>query len=338
MIAISGFASYLPKGRMSSQDIADASGLPEWVVSEKLGIHQKVMPCAEDQPTQMGVWAAEKALKRAAVPANMVDVVISVTEEHKEYPVWTSGIKLAYDLGAHQAYAYDLGQKCGTTVLALKQAHDLIKADETVNTVLIAGGYRNSDLIDFSNERVRFMYNLAAGGAALVVQREPQAGHAILGAAIITDGSFSTDVIVPVGGTLAPFNADNYANYKLEVTDPEGMKQRLDQRSLDNFIQVIHQAVEHSQAKTEDIAYVAMLHMKRSAHHYVLEALGLNEDQSIYLEDYGHLGQLDQVLSLELAERAGKIKKGDLVVLVAAGIGYVWNAICLRWGEDKHGL
>ena len=73
-------------------------------------------------------------------------------------------------------------------------------------------------------------------------------------------------------------------------------------------------------------------HMKRSAHDYLLGKLGLSPEQSIYLSDYGHLGQVDQFLSLTLAKQAGKLKPGDLVVLVAAGVGYVWNALCLRWG------
>jgi 3-oxoacyl-[acyl-carrier-protein] synthase-3 len=113
------------------------------------------------------------------------------------------------------------------------------------------------------------------------------------------------------------------------------MKARLEQVSMANFLGVIKDAVSRSEAKLEDISYIALLHMKRSAHHHILEALGLAEDQSIYLEDYGHLGQLDQILSLELAQEAGKLNSGDLVVLVAAGIGYVWNAICLRWGEHN---
>src|SRR5690606_40884206 len=88
------------------------------------------------------------------------DVVNSITEEYKDYPVRTAGIKLAHDVGARKAYAYDIGQKCGTSVLALKQAHDLLVADDSVDTVLIAGGYRNSDLIDLTDPDVRFMYNL----------------------------------------------------------------------------------------------------------------------------------------------------------------------------------
>ena len=328
-VGLTGLGTYVPAGRLSATDISAASGVPEWVVREKMGITQRVVPGPEDHPTAMGVWAGERALAQADVAAEDVDVVISITEEYKEYPVWTAGIKLAYDLGARNAYAYDIGQKCGTAVLAIKQARDLLVADESVNTVLVAGGYRNYDLIDMQDERVRFMYNLGAGGAAAVVQRDH--GHEVLGSSIVTDGSFSLDVLVPVGGTKAPLTADNLADYRLQVTDPAGMKARLEEKSLQTFLQVVRDAVERSGARLDQVDHLAMLHMKRSAHDYILQQLGLGEEKSIYLSDYGHLGQVDQILSLELAAQQGKLQPGDLAVLVAAGVGYVWNALALRW-------
>lgn len=332
MIGVTGLGVYVPKGRLTSAELAAASGLPEWVVAEKLGLIERVLPGPDDHPTAMGVWAAQAALEQARVMPDEVDVVISITEEYKEYPVWTAGIKLAHDLGARRAYAYDLGQKCGTAVLAIKQAHDLLVADHTVNTVLVAGGYRNSDLIDLRDENVRFMYNLGAGGAAAVVQRG--AGHAVLGSSIITDGSFSLDVLVPVGGTKQPLSAANLSDYRLQVLDPPGMKARLEHTSLENFITVVKQALERSGASSADIDYLAMLHMKRSAHDHLLEQLQLSEAQSTYLNHYGHLGQVDQILSLLLAQQDGRLKDGDLAVLVAAGVGYVWNALVLRWSGE----
>ena len=139
MIGVSGIGVYVPEGRVTSADIAAASGLPAWVVTDKLGISAKPKPGPDDHPTAMGVWAAERALSASGLSPEDVDVVICITEEYKEYPVWTAGIKLAHDLGAANAYAYDIGQKCGTGVLGLKQAKDLLLADDSVQTVLVAG-------------------------------------------------------------------------------------------------------------------------------------------------------------------------------------------------------
>lgn len=330
-VGIVGLGTWLPEGRMTSAEIAEASGLPEWVVRDKLGLHAKPVPGPDDHPTAMGVRAAARALDDAGLDAHDVDVVVSMTEEFKEYPVWTAGIKLAYDLGADRAWAFDVGQKCGTSVLGLKLARDMIVADPEVDTVLVAGGYRNGDLIDFHDPDVRFMYNLGAGGGAAVVRRG--AGHEIVGTQVVTDGSFSLDVKVPVGGTVEPLRPDNVDRYRLQVADPAQMKARLETKSLSTFLDVVEQACRKAGAEPADIRHLAMLHVKRSAHHWLLDALHLDEDRSIYLEDVGHLGQVDQILSLERARDAGRLSDGDLVVLVAAGVGYVWNAMALRWSE-----
>lgn len=331
--SITGLGVYLPQARMTAAQIAAASALPESVVREKLGIAQKAVPGPDDHTNVMAVHAARAALADARLDAGGIDVVVSINEEHKDYPVWTSGIKLAHDIGAHRAYAFDIGQKCGTGVLGLKLAQDMLNADRRLNAVLVAGGYRNGDLVDFRDPDTRFLYNLGAGGGAAVVQRAAH-GHALLDSRFITDGSFSEDVLVPVGGTRAPLTADNVGDYRLRVRDPAGMKLRLEEKSLANFCRVVEDAVQNSGATLADVRYIAMLHMKRSAHEQILARLGLSREQSIYLSDYGHIGQVDQFLSLDLARKAGKLRGGELVVLVAAGIGYVWNAICLRWGGN----
>lgn len=329
---IRGLGIYLPAQRHTAADIARASGVPEAVVRDKLGIAQKTVPGADDHTNAMGVRAAQAALAQAGLAAADIDVLISITEEYKEFPVWTAGIKAAHDLGAHKAYAFDLGQKCGSAVMALRVAADMIKADG-VNHILIAGGYRNGDLVDYRDPNTRFLNNLAAGGGAALVSRGGGAGFEILGSAFRTDGSFSEDVIVPVGGTRRPVTAENAHEFRLQVPDMAGMRARLEQKSLGNFVEVIGQACERSGLKPADAAYVAMLHMKRSAHDEILRRLGVPADRSIYLSDYGHIGQIDPLLSLKLARESGRLHDGQVAVLCAAGIGYVWNAICVRWRD-----
>jgi 3-oxoacyl-[acyl-carrier-protein] synthase III len=318
---------YLPAARMSALEIAKRSGLPEAVVIDKLGIEQKPVPQAHDHTNAMGVWAAQKALEKAKLEARDLDLIICFGEEHKEFPVWTASIDMARQLGATKAWAFDAAQKCGSFVLALRLAKSMMFEDSSLQNVLIAGGYRNVDLIDYQDPNMRFMYNLGAGGGAAIVQRG--AAHTVLGSSFITDGEFSRDVLVPVGGTCAPLTPENVAQYRLQVPDPSGMKARLERKSLDNFVRVVQEAAQKS--SFQNIDYLAILHMKKSAHLGILERLGLSESQTIYLSEYGHIGQLDQILSLELAQERGLLHTGSRVVLAAAGVGYVWNAVGVRW-------
>ncbi|WP_318505276.1 3-oxoacyl-ACP synthase [Bacillus sp. T3] len=335
-IGIVSTGIYLPKRTMTAQQIADRAGIPVNVVVEKMGIKQKLVPGLEDHTCEMGIFAAKRAIAKAEIDPRSIDVIIYIGEEHKEYPLWTAGIKLQQEIGAVNAWAFDVALRCGTTIMGLKLAKSLMNGDPAIKTVLLAGGYRNVDFINYQNQRTRFMFNLGAGGGAILLKKGYGA-NIVLDTEIMTDGSFSEDVIVPVGGTKKPLTKENLDLYMLDVTDPEGMKRRLEQKSMANFLKVIRSSLKKSGYKEEDVSYVGLLHMKRSAHEYVLSQLGLSLDQSIYLEDYGHIGQIDQILSLELAEKAGKLKKGDIVVLVSAGIGYAWGATTIRWGKGDNG-
>jgi 3-oxoacyl-[acyl-carrier-protein] synthase III len=325
---------YLPDEYMTGEEIAEIVGIPTHIVEEKMGIKKKHVPGDNDHTCEMGILAAKQAIERAGIDPLEIDVVIYIGEEHKEYPLWTAGIKLQEAVGALNAWAFDVALRCGTTVMALKVAKSLMMADPTIKTVLLAGGYRNVDFIDYQNPRTRFMFNLGAGGGAILLKKDHNE-NVLLETELITDGSFSEDVVVVSGGTKHPITKEaiEHRLNKLDVLDPDGMKQRLEQKSMVNFIKVIRESVRKSGYKEEDISYLSMLHMKRSAHEYVLKELGLSPEQSIYLEEYGHIGQIDQILSLELALKEGKVSEGDLVVFVSAGIGYAWGATAIKWGK-----
>ncbi|WP_163100747.1 3-oxoacyl-ACP synthase [Peribacillus alkalitolerans] len=333
-IGIIGWGTYLPESYQTSKEISELAGMPQEIVERKLGILKKTIPGEDDHTCEMGIWAARKAIQKAKIDPNDIDGIIYIGEEHKEYPLWTAGIKLQHEIGAVNAWAFDMALRCGTTIMALKLAKDILRSDPGVKTILLAGGYRNGDFIDYKNERTRFMFNLGTGGGAIILQKGVSS-NLLLESSIITDGSFSEDVVVVAGGTKHPISKEaiDQSLNKLDVLDPQGMKARLEEKSMENFLYVIREALRKSGYSEQDINYLGILHMKKSAHDYVLSQLGLEEDQSIYLNKYGHIGQIDQILSLELAEQQGKLKIGDIVVLVSAGIGYAWGATVIRWGE-----
>jgi 3-oxoacyl-[acyl-carrier-protein] synthase-3 len=76
--------------------------------------------------------------------------------------------------------------------------------------------------------------------------------------------------------------------------------------------------------------------MKRSFYLEILKAIGLSAEQSVYLEDYGHIQSADQALALQLGLAQGKIRAGDLVVLAGAGVGYTWSAAAIYWTQARY--
>jgi 3-oxoacyl-[acyl-carrier-protein] synthase-3 len=188
---------------------------------------------------------------------------------------------------------------------------------------------RESHLLDYGNGRSRFMFNFGDGAVAGLLTRD--GGHELLGCHALTDGSFSLQVKVPAGGSVEPASAESVAarRHFLDVADPAEMKGGLDEVSLPNFVAAARGAAERSGATLADVAYLCGIHMKRSMHDAIVDALG--SPPAAYLDDTGHMSGVDPLLALDRAGRAGQLADGDLVLLLAAGTGYTWAGTVLRW-------
>lgn len=331
--------SHLPPGYVTATEVARESGMPEWVVREKLGITGKHVAGADDHPNEMAYRAALDCLSKTDIRASEIDVVLCTTEEWREYLLWTCGIDLAYRLGATRAWAMDVHMRCCTTIAAIRLAKDMMRANDEISTVLIAGGYGISRFIDLTNARTSFLFNIGAGAGALLLRRGwPR--NQVLGSHLITDGSMSRHVVVPASGTLEhPTDAAVRAGrFKFDLVEPEAMKERLNAVSMRNWLACIDEALRRSGGETgrtltrEDVGFLNMILVKPSAHREMLGHLGLAEDRSVYLGHIGHIGEQDTILSMLEGERTGRLREGDLMLMVAAGIGYVWGAACVRWG------
>jgi 3-oxoacyl-[acyl-carrier-protein] synthase-3 len=334
-VGLESWGIYLPKERHTSDYIAKETDIPKDVIEDKFGLKSKSIPGPEDHTVAMGANASCQALERANLTPEDIDLIIWAGEVYAERPLMTYGIKLQNLLGnPSHPWAFDINQRCGTFLVGMLLAKSLIKTEPDINRVLIASGYRNSDLISYKNLRSRFMISLAASGVAAIIKGNYKTNE-ILGISAISDGRFADDVYVPAGGTIQPISKEAIEQdlIYLDVPDPEGLKLRLDKYSMDSFVRVIKDALKKSGYTTEDIDYLALLHMKRSAFEYVAKAVGVDPyKQATYFEDIGHNGQNDGILSLESGLNSGKIKKGDVVVLTAAGIGWAWNAGVIKWG------
>ncbi len=336
-VGVVGTGIYLPKQTITAEEIAEKTN-GNWTaenVVKKLGIKQVYVPGEHDGTQEMGAYAAQNALDNTGVKPEEIDVILDIGEEWKEYPLTTSALYVQGAIGAVNAWGIDLQNRCATSLSAFKIAKDMMIADDDVDTVMIVGGYRNGDFVDFSDPHMSMMYNLSAGAGAIILKKN-YGKNFLLGSHVKADGTLARTAGVEIGGTKNPITKDNIdqAYKSLRLMEPKKMKDRLNEVSMPNWFECIDKALDKSSKKRDDLDYLAILHIKRSGHEGMVKELGLNEEQTIYLEDYGHLGQIDQILSLHLGLKEGKIKDGSTIGLIAAGIGYVWGASVIQWGEQ----
>jgi 3-oxoacyl-[acyl-carrier-protein] synthase-3 len=343
VMGIVSTGTYFPKTFVTAREIAEQSGLPEWVVREKLGIDRKYVADPEVHPNQMAVFAARTAIEKAGIDPMEIDAVLCTTEEWREYLLWTTAIDLAYQVGAKRAWGVDIHTRCATTIAALKMARSLMADDPSINTILIGGGYAVSHFIDLTDVNTSFLFNIGAGAGAMIVKRDwPE--NQVLGNHLIADGSMSRHVIVPASGTIRhPTDAAvQDGGFKFRLVEPEAMKKRLGEVSISNWLACVDESLAKSGLKSNgqpytrsDIDFFNMSLVKPSAHQEMLDHLGLREDQSVYMSQIGHIGEQDAIINIEAGIEQGRLKPGDTMAIIAAGIGYVWGGAIVQWGPPK---
>jgi len=334
-VGIVGTGIYIPEGRITAAEISAATNgvWSEAAVIDKLGIRAKSIPGEHNGTQEMGVKAALAAIANTGIDPLTIDVVLCVGEEWKEYPLTTSALYIQDQIGAKNAWGIDVQNRCCTTVSAMKIAKDMLIADDDIHIVMIVGGYRNGDFVNYADKDMSMMYNLGAGGGAILLKKNHGRNN-LLGSHVIGDGSLSRTAGVEIGGICNPITKDNVEEAKksLRLLDPVAMKNRLNEVSMPNWYKCIDESLRKSGLTKDAIDFMAIL--QRSGHNQVLADYGLKSEQSIYLENYGHIGQIDQILSLHLALEQGKVKDGSVVCMLAAGIGYVWAANIVKWGPS----
>jgi 3-oxoacyl-[acyl-carrier-protein] synthase III len=327
-VALTATASYLPARWMPAAEIAARSGIPEQVLVEKFGLRGKHIAAEDEHVSDLSVRAAEALLAETGADPLELDVVMYYGSMWKDYSVWQAAPWIAHRIGASRAYAVEYDNvSCGTPV-ALRIARDMLLAEPELQTVLLVAACRESYLLDYTNERSRFMFNFGDGAVAGLLRKDGGRNE-LLGCHGITDGSFSLHVKLPSGGSVSPNGGYRF----LDVDDPAAMKEGLDQISLANFVAAARGAVERSGATLADVGYLCGIHMKPSMHRALVAELGVDESRAAYLDDTGHMSGVDPLLALDRAARAGELREGELVLLLAAGTGYTWAASVVRWGE-----
>ncbi len=331
-IGVESIGLCFPDTFIGSGEIAELSGIPEHVVREKFGIIKKPKAGKDLHVSDMAVAAAEEAMKN--VQPSEIDALIYFGSAYKDYNVWPVGAHIQQRLGIKKAFAFEIMALCASGALVLKLAKEMLMGDPDLNNILVVMGSKESELLDYKDHRMRFLFNFSDGAAAAVIKKNCRKNR-ILSSSLITDGDFSLDVFLTEGGSKIRskgFGVGSRDRF-FEVPDPENMKKRLDKVSLYNFRRVISQAAVRSGFTVNDIKFIGITHMKKSFYEAILKEFNLSMENTFYLENYGHVQAGDQLIILDEATRQGKIGNGELVVVAGAGTGYTWGATALLWGE-----
>lgn len=319
-IGLLGLGVYLPPRIMTNDEWAQyVDTSDEWITS-RTGIKRRRLAAKDESTADLALKAAGAALADAGLTARDLDEIVVTTDTPEVYLPDTAAF-VQQRLGARQVPAYDLaGSGCAGFLLALDIARARIRDRD--RRILVVAVELITRLMNWHDRNTCVLFGDAA--AAAIVGRGPAAME-IVAATAGTDGSKNDILAVEIGGTRTPFTV-------------EGGRQELVMKGREVF----KEAVEHMSAAAHEVLAQAGVGMQdvallvpHQANLRILEAvrgeLGLPPDKVVInVQEYGNTGSASVPLALWEARQQGRIKSGDLVLLVSFGAGFHWAGMLLR--------
>ena len=318
-ISITGLGAYVPERVLTNDELAtivDTSD--EWIMS-RTGIRERRIAAPEEALTDLALPAARAALAQAGADAKEIDLLVCATvTPDMMFP--TSSALLADELGAPDAAAYDLLAGCTGFMYALAQAYGMMAAG-LAERALVVGGDVLSRILDWTDRSTLVLFGDGAG--AVVLERVPEPGF--LGFELGADGGGGIHLSLPGSGSRRI--EDSSANGFVHMNGREVFK--FATRVLVSSAQAV---LERCGVSVDEVdVYVPHQANVRIMDH-AAEKLGIPKDRMVVNVDrYGNTSSGSIPLALADAQRDGRLKKGDLVLMTGMGAGLTWGSGLMEW-------
>ncbi len=326
------FAHILGTGSSVPQCVLDNQGLEkivdtsdEWIV-RRTGIKQRRIAKQDrnESTTDLGVKAARNAMRMAGVTADQIDnIIVGTVTADRLFP--SAGCLIQKELEAFNAAAYDISAGCSGFMYGLELANNSIKAG-TAETVLVIGAERLSAILDWNDRGTCVLLGDGAGAVVLRSQDDP---GGIVSTHIKSDGRYWDLLYADSGSCPPPASLEGAFDMPFHLK-MEG--NRLFKHAVPSMARIAEQALAKNGLTQDDIALVIPHQANLRIIQAVCEKLTIPM-QKFYtnVHQYGNTSSASIPLAMDEANREGRIKKGDYVLLVSFGAGLTWGATIVRW-------
>lgn len=304
-----------------------------WIV-ERTGIRERRVAPAGESSSTLGAKAAREALGRAGLSAGELDGIIVATMT-PDMLMPNTACLIQMEIGATRAFAFDLSAACSGFLYALTVADSMIRAG-SAKTLLVVGVDLISRITDYHDRGTCILFGDGGGAAVLTRGKE---GQGILSSHLRADGTGWRSLYAESGGAASLSAPKSGGELDILTTRDSWPVPKVRMNGKEVFkwaVRVSEQAVrtemERNGLRAEDIGLLVPHQANLRIIRAIQEKIGLRDDQTfVNIDRYGNISAGSIPLALHEAAQAGRIRKDDIVILVAMGGGLTWGAMTIRW-------
>lgn len=322
--SIAGVGSYVPARILTNAELEKLVDTSDEWITTRTGIKERRIAAQNEFTSDLGSAAALRAMKKAGVTADQLDLVIVATIT-PDMPFPSTACLVQRKIGAKRAAAFDLEAACSGFIYALEIGQQFIMS-HTYDTVLVIGAEKLSSITDWKDRNTCVLFGDGAGAA--VLQSRPNS-HGLLTAVMGADGEKSDLLFMAGGGSRCPATVES-VNSRMHYLRMEGKE------TFKNAIQAMQTAAEEALRRCELTISQIKCIIPHQANRRIIDAvgerIGAKPDQMfINLDKYGNTSAASVAIALDEAVESGRIKRGDLILIVVFGAGLTWGAAVIEW-------
>ncbi|HKJ26489.1 MAG TPA: ketoacyl-ACP synthase III [Anaerolineales bacterium] len=319
--------SYVPERVVTNEEIDEIMGVStnQWLI-DNVGIRERRWMADDQATSDLIVEAAQKALDKAGVSPEQLDLII-VSTDTPDYLSPSTAIVVQHKLGAVNAGSYDVNSACAGWVTALDQGARYLATEPTMNYVLVAGGYGMSRFLNFKDKKTANLFADGAGAAVLGMGDDP----GFLASSLFAKGEYHDALGIYCGGTFrppTPENIETYGSPKVEF-----VRKFPKTFNTEYWPKLVKGALDKVGLTFDDVDYYLWTQLNLRTIEYMMELLGQPIEKTHWVMDkWGYTGSPCVVMALDDAINQGKgPKSGDVVVFCASGGGISMAASVWKW-------
>ncbi len=313
---IIGVGHYLPKKKMTNDDLSELVDTnDEWIIS-RTGIKQRHIAADKEFTSQLAIKASEIAIKNANLASSDIDyIIVATTTPDQTFP--STACKVQESLKIKNSPAFDIQAVCSGFIYAIQLADSLIKSNKAKN-ILVIGAETLSKIVDWTDRRTCVLFG---DGAGAIILSPGQKNEGVLATNLFSDGSWHDSLFADGGPSM------NQKVGKIRMKGQDIFKQAVNKLADSTII-----SLNQSKKEIDDIDWLIPHQANLRIIKGTAKKIGIGLEKVITtVNDHANTSAASIPLALSTSIASGKIKRGDLLALCAIGGGLTWGSCILKF-------
>lgn len=326
--AITAVGAYVPEFRLTNKVLETMVDTNDEWITTRTGIKERRILKDKDKGTSyLAIKAAKDLIEKKNLDPAEIDLVLLGTAT-PDLPVASTAVYVASEIGAVNAFAYDIQAACSNFLYGMSTAARYIESGK-YKKVLLIGADKMSSIIDYTDRTTCIIFG---DGAGAVLFEPNEEGYGLQDEFLRSDGKGRQFLKIEAGGSLMPPSEETVRN-NLHFVYQDGKS--VFKFAVSNMADVAAKIMERNDLQNDDVQWLVPHQANKRIIDATANRMGVESDKVMMnIQRYGNT--TSATLPLLLADYEKQLKKGDNLIFAAFGGGFTWGSIYLTWAYDSN--